>query len=142
MTVAPIPVVPLHSIVLPVVLAITPVLCYQVTSVGAVFVVVPVMVITVVPIVDSDLDATVLRSWVSDDGGWCSNGISQAQQTDVTTYIAYDVVSQPEKPRVRTPGTMTMYLSRRDVCSVQHVCETKLSPKCASLSLDSKSDKS
>jgi hypothetical protein len=60
--VAPIPVVPLDSVVLPVVLAITPVLCCQVTPVGAVFVVVPVMVITVVPIVDSDLDAAVLRS--------------------------------------------------------------------------------
>ena len=74
---APIPVVPLHSVVLPVVLTITPVLCYQVASVGAVFVVVPVMVITVVPIVDSDLNAAVLRFWMSDDCGWCSNGSSQ-----------------------------------------------------------------
>jgi hypothetical protein len=56
MTVAPIPVVPLHTVVLPVVLTITPVLYYQVMPVDALFVVVPVMVIAVVAIVDSDLD--------------------------------------------------------------------------------------
>jgi hypothetical protein len=75
--VAPIPVVPLRSIVLPVVLTITPVLFYQVTPVGAVFVVVPVMVITVVPIVDSDLDVAVWRSGGGHDCGWRSNGSSQ-----------------------------------------------------------------
>jgi hypothetical protein len=37
--------------------AIIPVLCFQVTPAGAVFVVRPVMIITAVPIVDSDLDA-------------------------------------------------------------------------------------
>ena len=77
MTVAPIPVVPLRSVVLLVILTIAPVLSREVTPVGAVFVVVPVMVITVVPIVDSDLDAAVLRSWVGPDCGWCSNGSSQ-----------------------------------------------------------------
>jgi hypothetical protein len=46
--------------VLPVVLTITPVLFCQVTPVGAVLAVVPVMVITAVPIVDSDLDAGLL----------------------------------------------------------------------------------
>jgi hypothetical protein len=61
MTVAPIPVVPLHAVVLPVVLTITPVLCCQVTPVGVLFVVVPVMVIAVVLIVDSDLHAGILR---------------------------------------------------------------------------------
>jgi hypothetical protein len=57
MTVAPIPVVPLLSVVLPAVLTIRPVLCRQVTPVGAALVVVPVVVITVVPIIDSHLDA-------------------------------------------------------------------------------------
>ena len=61
MTVAPIPVVPLDAVVLPVVLTITPVLCCQVTPVGALFVVIPVMVIAVVLIVDSDLHAGLLR---------------------------------------------------------------------------------
>jgi len=60
MTVAPIPVVLLHSIALPVIHTITPMLFYQVAPVGLVFAAVPVMVITVVPIVDSDLHAGLL----------------------------------------------------------------------------------
>jgi hypothetical protein len=76
-TVTPIPVVILHSVMLPMVLAITPVLYCQVSPVSSVFVVVPVMVITVVPIVDSDLDAAVLRSRVGHDCGGCSYGSSQ-----------------------------------------------------------------
>jgi hypothetical protein len=77
MTVPPIPVVPLLSVVLPVVLTIRPVLCRQVTPVGAVLVVVPVVVITVVPIIDSHLDAAFLRSGMGHDCGWCSNSSSQ-----------------------------------------------------------------
>jgi hypothetical protein len=60
MTVAPIPVVPLGSVVLPVVFTITPMLFCQVTPVGAVFAIVPAMVIAVVPIVNSNLDAVFL----------------------------------------------------------------------------------
>ena len=74
---APIPVVPLRSVVLPVVLTIPPVLCRQVAPVGAVLVVVPVVVIAVVPIIDSHLDAAFLRSGMGHDCGWCSNGSSQ-----------------------------------------------------------------
>jgi hypothetical protein len=57
--------------------AITPVLRFQVTPVGAVFVVGPVMIITVVQILDSELDAGVLRSGVGHDCGWCSDGRRQ-----------------------------------------------------------------
>jgi hypothetical protein len=74
MIVAPIPVVPLHSVVLPVVLTIPPVLRRQITPVGAVLVVLPVVIITVVPIIDSHLDAAFLRPGASHDCGWCSNG--------------------------------------------------------------------
>jgi hypothetical protein len=77
MTVPPIPVVPLRSVMLPVILHISPVPFYQVTPVGAVFVVIPVMVITVVPIVDAHLHAGVLRSGAGHDCGWRSNGRSQ-----------------------------------------------------------------
>ena len=70
----PIPIVPLRSVMLPVVLNISPVPFYQVTPVRAVFVVIPVMVITVVPIVDSHLH---LRSGAGHDCGWRSNGRSQ-----------------------------------------------------------------
>jgi hypothetical protein len=61
MTVAPIPIVLLHFVMLPVVLAITPVLFCQVAPVGTVLVVVPVMVVAVVPIVDSDADLLSVR---------------------------------------------------------------------------------
>lgn len=53
MTAAPVPVTPLHSVMLPVVVAITPVLFHEPTPVGAPFVVVPVMLITMVAHVSS-----------------------------------------------------------------------------------------
>jgi uncharacterized YccA/Bax inhibitor family protein len=77
MVVAPIPILSLRSVVLPVVLTIPPVLCRQVTPVGAVFAVVPVVVITVVPIIDPDLDPAFLRSGAGHDCGWRSNRSSQ-----------------------------------------------------------------
>jgi hypothetical protein len=77
MAVAPIPVVSLHSGVLPTVLTISSVLCDQVIPIRAVFVVVPVMVVMVVPIVDSHPDAAVLGSGTGQDSGWCSNDSSQ-----------------------------------------------------------------
>ena len=79
MTVAPIPIVPLHSVMLPVVLTITPVPFCQVTPVGAVFAVVPVMVIMVVPIVDSDLQGALLRGGVGHNYGRRSDGRGQEQ---------------------------------------------------------------
>ena len=77
MAVAPIPVVPLHSVVLPVVLKISPVLFCQVTPVGMFFVVVPVVVIAVVPIVNSDLDTSLLSFRFSHKHSRCNNGGSQ-----------------------------------------------------------------
>jgi len=103
MTVAPIPIVPLHSVVLPVVLTIGPVFCRQVTPVGAVLVVVPVVVITVVPIIDSHLDAAFLRSRMSQDCGWCSNGSSQEYGTDVAIHVAHDVVLQAGDTQIQNP---------------------------------------
>jgi hypothetical protein len=77
MTVAPIPIVSLHFVVLPVVRTIASVLFYQVTPVSVVFAVVPVMVIAVVPIVDSDLNAALLSFGFGHNYGWCNNGSGQ-----------------------------------------------------------------
>ena len=77
MTVAPIPVMPLRSVVLSLVRTITPVLFHQVTSVRAVFVVVPVMVIAVVSIVDSHLDAGLLSFGFNHHQSRCNDGSSQ-----------------------------------------------------------------
>lgn len=77
MTVTPIPIVLLHSVMLLVVLEISPAPFDQVTPVGSVFAVVPVMVITVVPIIDANLDTGVLRFGGGHDCGWCSSSRSQ-----------------------------------------------------------------
>ena len=74
---APIPVMPLHPIVLPPVLTIAPVLCREVTPISAVFTVIPIVVITMSPIVDADLDVAVLRFGAGQDGGWRSQGSNQ-----------------------------------------------------------------
>jgi len=49
----------------------------QITPVGAVFAVIPVVIITVVPIIDSNLDAGVLRSGGRNDCRWCGDSRSQ-----------------------------------------------------------------
>ena len=77
MTVAPIPVVSLHSVVLSLVLAIAPVLFPQILPVSMVFAVVPVVVVTVVPIIKSNLRARFLRSWGSDHNDRGGKGSSQ-----------------------------------------------------------------
>ena len=75
MTMAPIPILLLHFVVLPVVLAITPALFCQIAPVGAVLVVVPVMVVAVVPIIDSDVDLLSVR--LGHNQCWHSNDSSE-----------------------------------------------------------------
>jgi hypothetical protein len=77
MTVAPIPVVPLHVMVLPVVFTVIPVLYDQVMSVSAVLAIVPVVIMMVALVVDSDLDAGLLSAGFSHDKGWCNNSSGQ-----------------------------------------------------------------
>ncbi len=61
MTVAPIPVVPLGSVVLSLILTIVPVPFYQVTPVSMVFAVIPVVIGVMVPVVDSNLNDGLRR---------------------------------------------------------------------------------
>jgi hypothetical protein len=63
----------LLSVVLMVVLTIFPALFRQIAPVGAVLAVVPVVVITMVPIVDSDLYAGVLGLGRGYNQGWSNN---------------------------------------------------------------------
>jgi hypothetical protein len=76
MSMAPIPVVPLHVIVLPVVFTIIPVFYDQVMPVGVVLAIVPVVIIMVAVVIDPDLDAALLSFGFgfSHDQGWCNNG--------------------------------------------------------------------
>jgi hypothetical protein len=77
MTVAPIPVMALCPMVLAVVLAILAALFLEVTPVGMVFAVVPIVVVTVVAIVDPDLYGGLLRFGFGDNESWRNNGSSQ-----------------------------------------------------------------
>jgi hypothetical protein len=78
MTVAPLPVMAVDSIVLALIGPIAPMLHHKVVPVSAVFVVVPIMVVAVVAIINADLDASFLRLGASDEGGGC--GKSSAQE--------------------------------------------------------------
>jgi hypothetical protein len=73
MSVAPIPVVPLHVMVLPVVFPIIPVFYDQVMPVGVVLAIVPVVIIMVAVVIDSNLDVGLLGSGFGHDQGWCNN---------------------------------------------------------------------
>jgi hypothetical protein len=55
------------------------VLFHQVTPVGAVFAIVPVMVVTVVAIIDPDLDGGLLSSGFGHNQGGCNNGSRQEE---------------------------------------------------------------
>src|SRR5271155_37285 len=68
--VAPVPVSTLVFAVHLLVLDIVPVLFGEITAIGVVFMIVPIMVVTVIPIVDADLYARFLRFGCGNDHGW------------------------------------------------------------------------
>ena len=71
------PIVSLHAVVLFAVYDITAVMFHQVVPIDAVFVSVPVVIIMVVPVIDSDLD--LLRLAFNRNEGW---GGSAARTTE------------------------------------------------------------
>jgi hypothetical protein len=77
MIVAPLPVVPLVSGALLVVLAISLVLFRVVTPVSAILAVVPIMIIAMIAIIDPDLDAALLGTRRSQDRRWRNDGRCQ-----------------------------------------------------------------
>jgi hypothetical protein len=76
MTVAPIPVLALPFLVLFHIHTISLVPFGQITAVRVVFTVIPVVVVPVVSIIDSDLNAGALRFWGGRDGHRCNKGNS------------------------------------------------------------------
>jgi hypothetical protein len=72
-----IPIIPLHVVVLPAVDDISSVVHHQVMSVGAIFVSVPVVIIMVVPVIDSDLD--LLSFGFDHNEGWCRDYSGEEQ---------------------------------------------------------------
>ena len=89
---APLPVMPPHSVVLPLVGPIGPMPFHKVPPVSAVFAIIPIVVIAMVPIVDSHLDAAVLRIWASNGDGWCSKSGEQRQRTKNAIEVTHDVL--------------------------------------------------
>jgi len=132
---APVPIVPLNAIVLSLVLTISPMPCCEVTPVGAIFTIIPIMVVTMVPIIDADLDVAVLRFRAGHDGG-PSQGGNQQQRTDKTIQKTHehDIFLHPEVLRLRITVGMTMRRYCRNVCSIQHAFENKDSPNKAPFS--------
>lgn len=66
----PVPIVALHAAVLSLISAIAAVLCREITPVGTVFAVIPIVVVAIVPVINSDMDTGVLRFGVGHHDGW------------------------------------------------------------------------
>jgi len=119
--VAPTPVFPLCSGVLPVVPTIGPALNHVITPVGAIFAVVPVVVVAVVPIVDpDDLHAGFLRLRAGHGYRWGGKSSAQKQQAEVSIEIRQDVFLPSEVSRFKLPVVLTMHFWPPDVCFIQH----------------------
>lgn len=131
---APVPVVPLDAIMLSLVLTIAPVPCREITPVGAIFAVIPIVIIPMVPIIDADLDVAVLRFRAGHDGGWRSQGGNQQQRTNKTIKKMHDMFLHTEVLRLRITVSVTMRPYRRNVCSIQHLFENRDSPNQAPFS--------
>jgi hypothetical protein len=74
---APGPVIALLSAVLLVVLPIVSVLLREIASIGAILAVIPIVIVFVIPIVDSDLDTGLLRRRSGHNDHWRGKGRSQ-----------------------------------------------------------------
>ena len=109
--VAPLPVVPLSSGVLPVVRAIGPVLNHVITPVGAIFAVIPVVVVAMVPIIYSQLHPGFLRLRAGQGYRWCGKGSAQKQQAEVPIDMKQDDSSHSENSRFGFPGKLDNALS-------------------------------
>jgi hypothetical protein len=102
--VAPLPVISLVSFFLAVVLTILPAVFDQITAVGAIFAVVPVVVVTVVPIEDADLYAGFLSFGVGHNRGWRNDRGGQDQCADESMYPSHAETLPFRNAQIRTPG--------------------------------------
>jgi hypothetical protein len=110
MSVAPLPIVPLCPGVLPVVPTIGSVLNHEITPVRAVFAIVPVVVVTMVSIKDSNLHACLLRIRAGHGYRWCGNGSAQKQQAEVSVDVAQDRFLPFRELQIEIPGNVNNVL--------------------------------
>ena len=92
------------SVVLALVAPIASVLHHEVAPVGAVFAVVPVVVVAMVAIVDADLDASFLRLGAGDESGRRDQGSTQEQQAEVSIDMTQGVSSVYRDTPLQNPG--------------------------------------
>jgi hypothetical protein len=104
MTVAPVPVVAVHSVVLALVGPIAPVLHDEVAPVSAVFAVVPVVVVAVVAIVDADLHVCFLRPGAGYENGRRGKCDAQEQQTEVSIDMTHDDFLRVRETQLQNPS--------------------------------------
>src|ERR1700683_1692250 len=83
MIVAPIPVCTLRGAILMIIRAIGAMVVGQILAICVVFAIVPVVIILVVAIVDTDLNGGVLRQGGGEGHGWCDQCCCQDHGTDV-----------------------------------------------------------
>jgi hypothetical protein len=103
--------VALHAVFLPVVLAIPAMLAIEVAAVSAVFAIVPIVIITMVPVVDADLNA-LLWSGTGHDDGRCSKSSDQKQRTETTIQKTHDVLLYAGETEFRIPAESECMIGR------------------------------
>jgi hypothetical protein len=101
--------------------AISLVLFRQVASVRAIFAVIPIMVVVMVPIVDSNLNAGVLWPCGGHDRHGRHKGSSQEQGTDVTVCSVHVSVLRIATSDFGIAADITMHRQPIDRCPVWHI---------------------
>jgi hypothetical protein len=94
MLVAPLPIVILRFAILLAVLTVLSPLLRQIIPLSAIFLIVPVVIVAVVPIIDSDLHAAFLRSRACQCHGWCCENSSEDKETNISTNIPHEEILQ------------------------------------------------
>ena len=125
MIVAPTPVLPLRSGVLPVIPTIGSALYHKVTPVGVIFAVVPIVVVTAVPIVDPHLHAGFLGFWAGPSYCWCGKSCAQSKKLKYRLILRKVYSSRSETSRFRFPVVLTMHFLLLPRCSIQHAIENR-----------------
>ena len=102
--VTPSPVISLRSGVLTVVITIGPALNHIIVPVGAIFAIVPIVVVAVVAIIDTELNIGFLRLRAGHGYRRCGKGCAQKQQAEIAIDIPQDRFLPFGDPEKQIPG--------------------------------------
>jgi hypothetical protein len=104
--VAPLPIIPLAPGVLLVVHTIGSALNHEIAPVRVVFAIVPVVVVTMVPVIDSKLHARILRFRAGHGYRGCGKSSAQKQQAEVPIDITQDRFLPFRDLHIEIPGNV------------------------------------